>query len=343
MQPRAKRLFIPKIKTILVVLFAGLAILLLTKSILFIQRFMHDTGLTPKTVANLLFDGGVNLMSHDGATNILVLGMGGGDHVGSDLTDTMIVVSIRPSEKRMAIITLPRDVWSETLRDRINSAYHYGEEKKTGGGTVLAKSIVEEVTGLPIHYTFLIDFTGFKEIIDRVGGVNVVVHEAFTDSEFPILGRETDDCGGDKTTSCRYETIHFDAGMQTMNGDTALKYVRSRHAEGTEGSDFARGKRQQDVLLALKQKLMKPELWMSVANIKDLTTAFDRATETDMNIGELATVGKIARDIEESNIKRISIQSQLYEPPIWRYGRYVLIPSGGLESIHSYIQEELQK
>ena len=122
-----------------------------TKRVVWGKRVMDETKLTPGTVIRLLFDSGAPLQATGGRTNILLLGIAVGSHPGSDLTDTMMILSFAPENRTLAFISLPRDIWSETLQDKINSAYHYGEEKKKGGGLVLAKTIVEDVSGLPIH------------------------------------------------------------------------------------------------------------------------------------------------------------------------------------------------
>lgn len=306
-----------------------------------VSRFMKTTGVTPGFLVTLIANGGTTLRSTDGHTNILLLGIGGGDHEGSDLTDTMIVLSLDPAKEAMAMVSIPRDLWSDSLRDKINSAYHYGEEKKVGGGFVLSKATVEETVGMPVHYVFLIDFSGFQKIIDLVGGIRVNVTKAFTDPEFPVAGRENDVCGGDPALACRYEAIHFEKGEQQMNGSRALQYVRSRHAEGDEGSDFARSRRQQDVLVALKAKLTDPRVWVS-PRLPLLIQALDDATDTDLNISELATVGKLATGVSSGSIKKISFEDQLMTPPLWQYdGKYVLVPKEDSASIVQFIKAQL--
>jgi polyisoprenyl-teichoic acid--peptidoglycan teichoic acid transferase len=303
------------------------------KGLLFALRFMRTTGVTPSLLASLVVDDGVVLKSSNDRTNILILGVGGGTHEGADLTDTMMVVSLN--------VSIPRDIWSETLKDRVNSAYHYGEEKKKGGGLLLSKVVAEDVVGLPIHYSFLLDFSGFKEIIDMLGGIEVNVSKAFTDEDYPIAGKEKDSCPGDPTNRCVYETIHFDVGMQHMDGERALKYVRSRHAEGEEGSDFARGRRQQDVLVALKDTLVHPTKWVTPDRIRQLQAIFDRATDSDMNLGEMATVAKRVGSVKDEDIQKVSFDTLLYNPPTYLYGRYVLIPVRDWEEIHTFIKQKL--
>lgn len=341
MQSKIKRIVIPGILKIVFFIVAFFVIVGITKVILWSQSFMRETGLTPMTIFRLLVNTGVDLKSHGGRTNILLLGIGGGTHAGADLTDTILVVSLDAKEKKMAMISVPRDLWSDTLKDKVNSAYHYGEEKKSGGGLTLAKVIVEDMVGLPIHYVLLIDFSGFENIIDIVGGIEINVPRAFTDTEFPIAGRENDLCDGDTTFACRYESVSFASGSQHMNGETALTYIRSRHAEGNEGSDFARSRRQQEVLVALQEKLKNPPTWVPPSRAFILFEAFNRASQTDMRIGELATVGKVIVKIGSAEERRISFVDFLTQPPLWMYGRYTLVPKENFQMIHEYIKTQL--
>ncbi len=343
MEVRPKRRSLPGIGIAFVwAVVIGLAILL-SYGIVTCLRFMRTTGLTPSLAARLIVDDGEELKSTSDRTNILLLGVGGGDHEGADLTDTMMVVSLDQDQKSAAFISIPRDIWSDTLKDKVNSAYHYGEEKKEGGGLLLAKVIAEDVVGVPIHYSLLLDFSGFKEIIDLLGGINVNVSSAFTDNDYPIAGKEKDTCPGDPTNRCVYETIHFDAGMQHMDGERALKYVRSRHAEGAEGSDFARSRRQQDVLIAIKDTVVHPTRWFTVERAGKLQDVIDRATDTDMNIAQLLTVAKLIAGIPDERIEKISIDELLYNPASYLYGRYVLIPKEGWREVHTFIKDALQK
>ncbi len=342
MPSKFKRFYWPKIRLLMLFLFVAVVIGASWKLVAWGQQFKKETGLTATAIFQLIFQNGVPLKESDGRTNILVLGIGGGTHQGADLTDTLLVVSLDQKKHAVALISVPRDIWSDTLKDKVNSAYHYGEEKKKGGGLVLAKAIIEDVVGLPIQYSLVIDFSGFKKIIDLVGGVDVTVPTAFTDPDFPIEGKENDLCSGDPDFRCRYETIHFDAGVQHMDGTVALKYVRSRHAEGEEGSDFARSHRQQDVLLALKQKVLAPKRLFSPTYVLKLFGAFDDATDMDMNIGELLTVGKLLATTKSSAIEKISFENLLVSPPLWQYeGKYVLVPQEDFAAIHAFIRKKL--
>ena len=320
-----------------------LILFIVTKGILSVSRFVQNTGITPTLLFRLIFDDGIPLKSTDDKTNVLLLGIGGGAHEGSDLTDTMIVLSLNNTTHSAALVSIPRDTWSDALKDKVNSAYHYGEEKKKGGGMILAKAIAEDVVGLPIHYAVLIDFTGFKNLINLLGGIDVNVSNAFTDTHYPIPGKEQDTCPADPTNACVYEAVHFDAGAQHMDGDRALIYVRSRHAEGEEGSDFARSRRQQEVLLAFKDKIMHPAKWLTFKRLVQLPKGLDDATETDMNIGELATVGRKYIRINESQVKKVAFDDLMTQAPTYLYnGLYVLVPKEDWTTFHAYVSEMMR-
>lgn len=321
---------------VLVVLFIAV------KTILWSARFMRETGITPPLIARLVFDAGASLKSSANRTNILILGIGGGTHEGFDLTDSMMVLSLDNKNNSMAFISVPRDIWSDTLKDRVNSAYHYGEDKKKGGGLLLSKVVVEDILGIAIHYAVVIDFSGFQNVIDEIGGIDVNVPAAFTDTKYPKPGMENATCPGDPTNACVYETVHFDAGLQHMDGARALIYARSRHAENDEGSDFARSRRQQLIMVALKNKLVNPFQWFTPARFNSLPKVVDDSTDMDMNMAEALTIGKRFAQTKESDIKKISFDDKLEVPPSYVYGRYVLVPIEDWQGIQDYIKSELQ-
>jgi len=199
-----------------------------------------------------LFAWGVDFLNPPkGQVNFLVLGVGGENHTAADLTDTIMFASLNQQTGEVVLVSLPRDIWVDELKTKLNSVYHYQG----------IEGVEREVTAIldqPVNYYFLIDFNGVVEIIDLLGGVEVSVERAFDDYRFPLPGKENDLCGGDLDFNCRYEHIRFDQGRQLMNGSVALKYIRSRNAEGEEGTDFARGKRQQNLIAALKEKILDP-------------------------------------------------------------------------------------
>lgn len=316
-----------------------------------VYQFVKVNNISPRLIMSLFNNPAAHFKSFQNRTNILVLGMAGGDHDGADLTDSIILLSVDFENKNIALISIPRDIWLPSLKDKINTAYHYGEKKKAGGGLALAKAAVEEVTGLPVYYGWVIDFFGFKRIIDEVGGIDVEATEGFIDNYYPIEGKENDFCGGDTTFACRYETIEFFTGLQHMDGEKALKYTRSRYAESLQGTDFSRSKRQQAVLLAFKQKVIKSSYWRNPSKLKVLIEAFENMTVTDMNWSEKILLFRFFLQLKDQNIVHVTLDTGtendtngfLIHPPVWQYkGLWVLAPkSGNFTQIHDYIKCQL--
>ncbi len=281
-----------------------------------------------------------NLKTVNGAVNILLLGIPGGTHDGPTLSDTIVVVHADLSDKTVKTLGIPRDVWSESLRDKINSAYAYGEAKQEGGGMILARAEVAAIIGQPVHYAAVINFDNFRELIDSLGGITVDVERSFTDHKFPIAGKEADECGGDPEYRCRYETIQFSKGRTTMNGEIALKFVRSRQAEGEEGTDFARNKRQELVLAAVKESVLRKLATPSVGTLRDLYRTFDSFLIRDISNQQAADIVRTLIVKKNIQIEALTIPRELFTvPPTYQYdGRYVLIPKdGSIERIHDYV------
>ncbi len=303
-----------------------LVLFLFAKAVIWTSRFIRES----------------TLDSSGGRTNILILGVGGGAHEGADLTDTIMVLSLDPAKKAVALISIPRDIWSDTLKDKVNTAYHYGELKQKDGGLLLSKVIMEDVIGMPIHYAVVIDFSGFTKVIDAVGGIDVNVPEAFTDTKYPKPGMEQATCPDDPTNACVYETVHFDAGIQHMDGARALIYARSRHAEGDQGSDFARGRRQQIIMVALKDRFTHPLQWITLSRLQALPKLLDDATDMDMTFARVLTVGRRFASVNQDQIKKISFDQLLENPPAYLYNNlYVLVPTTSWGDVHLYIKNQL--
>ena len=205
---------------------------------------------------------------------------------------------------------------------------------------ILAKSTVEEIVGLPVHYALVIDFSGFKEIIDVLGGIEVDVERSFVDEKYPIPGKENDECEGDPEFKCRYETLSFEKGKVTMDGETALKFVRSRNAEGDEGTDLARAARQQKVIVALKNKILSLKILLSPKKLLAVYDEMKKSIETDID-GPTAAI--LVRRILESrdNVEQHVVSEEfLTNPPISpRYdNQYVFLPKDGdWEPLHSWV------
>ncbi len=226
------------------------------------------------------------LQPQRGRTNIVVLGIGGENHAGQDLTDTMMFVSVDHQTGKIVTVSSPRDIWIAELRTKLNSVYHY--EGQAG-----VKSQVSKIVGQPVDYFVLLDFGALTRVVDALGGVAVNVERAFDDYQYPIVGKENDLCDGDRELKCRYQQVHFDAGWQMMDGDTALKYVRSRYAQGEEGTDFAREARQQRLIAAIKTKMFSPYWLTHPQKAWEIFDIFKSNVQTDLPQNEYGEFFKV--------------------------------------------------
>lgn len=291
-----------------------------------------------KTIYNFIYVPADIVSSNNNKINILLMGKSGADHDGADLTDTIMIVSIPLDKGEIKTISIPRDVWIPELMAKINSAYYWGKNgsayfplQDTGGGISFAKRIVGKIVGQPIQYGVVLDFSAFKDIIDAVGGISVDVDRPFVDNYYPIKGKENDECEGDVAYKCRYETVIFNSGIQTMDGETALKFVRSRHSKGDEGTDIARVARQQKVIRAIKNKISEPKTYLSIKRVKAILSVANKYIETDIGI---PTIGVIARKVLE-NIDSVSQENfpedLIKVPPTSNIynNLYVFIPKAG--------------
>jgi LCP family protein required for cell wall assembly len=306
----------------------------------------EKVGLTNYTevITNFIFAPTSKIESVGGRTNILILGKGGQGHEASNLTDSIIFASVSHPNSGISLFSLPRDIWIPAIRAKINSAYYWGKQKEEGGGLILAKSTVEEIVGVPVHYGMVVDFSGFIKIVDVVGGVEVDVERGFVDEKYPIPGRENDLCDGDPVFACRYETIKFEEGKQVMNGDTALKFVRSRNAEGREGTDLARAARQQKVLLAIRQKVLTPGVLVSPKKLLAIWNVVKDSVETDISASQGAILLRRALAGRGKFQTYVLDEELLTNPPIsprWD-NQYVFIPKAGdWGQIHSWVSQRL--
>lgn len=309
----------------------------------------------------LIFTRSINIEKHDDRINFLLLGVAGGEHEGPQLTDTLLFASLDPDKNEVVLVSVPRDLYLGDLKGKINTAYILGEEKKKGGGLILAKAAVAKIINQQIDYALKIDFAGFTKAVDLVGGIDVDVQNSFDDWEYPIMTRENDLCGKSQeeaqslaTSSakpqeifpCRFERLHFDKGPQKMNGETALKFVRSRNAEGEEGTDFARSRRQQKVMVAFKDKLFTAETFLNPFKIISLYKVLAANIDSDIQMSKLDDFIRLAKKMKEARIKNAVLESLLVNPPLWEYGgAWILIPRTGEDNfteIQKYVRCEIE-
>jgi len=271
--------------------------------------------------------------------NLLILGEAGEGCKGASLTDTIMFASV--SKGSMVLLSVPRDIWYSPLKTKINSLYFYG-------GFPKLEEALRGILGQDIDASVLVDFGTFIKIIDFFGGVDIYVDGAFDDFRYPIPGKEEDLCGGDKTFACRYEHIHFDSGWQHMNGETALKFARSRQSNGDEGTDYARSRRQQKVIVALKNKIFSPWFLRKPEDVFTFWRLLSQGLKTNLRVGDLLSLAKFISSLPSLRVKTFVLdgwetdEGYLYHPKKHSSGQWVLLPHGDRWSeIHQFVNSIL--
>lgn len=269
--------------------------------------------------------------------NVLLLGMGGAGHNGAYLTDTIILVSIKPQEKKLALISIPRDLVVPIPQygyRKVNNINAFAELNQKGSGGQTTKKILESIFDLPIHYYVRIDFNGFKQLIDSLGGLRIYVDKGFTDYLYPDAKEG-------------YETISFKEGEQVMEGETALKYVRSRHGNNGEGSDFARSRRQQKVLISLKDQILSWNTFLNIQKINSILKTLTAHISTDLGWGEMVGMLNLKDSFAEPNITYLVLEAGpngLLKNNIGLSGSYILEPrSGNFDEIRLVMKNIFEK
>ncbi len=252
--------------------------------------------------------------------NFLLLGIGGAGHAGPELTDTMLLASYQPSSNKVGMISIPRDLTVNIQGygyRKINAVNAYAEMDAQGTGVDATAAMIKIILGQTVDYTIKVDFGGFEEILNDVGGIDVYVDNSFIDTTYPL-----DDKAGN------VQTVNFSAGWTHMTGATALKYARSRHGNNGEGSDFARAVRQQKVLLALKDRALSLNVLLNPAKLNNIISTVRKNISTDMSIWDMVRVAAYVSKIDTKtiNLKVLDTASNspLYSTMI--NDAYVILP-----------------
>jgi len=251
----------------------------------------------------------------DGRVNILLLGKGGAGHDGPDLTDTILIASIDPIAKEVALLSLPRDLWVKSSaggQSKINAVYanaKYGvlndytvkqqtdavkaEAEKAGVKAI--EDTVTSVLGIPIHYFGMVDFQGFAQAINAVGGIDINVKTEVYDTFIQA----------DNNNNPLIAAV----GQQHFDGKHALLYAQSRH--GSLRGDFDRTERQREVIVALKDKILSLGTFANPLKVNQLIDAVGDHVSTDFTTNELKRVYDIVKDVPSAKIASIG----LADPP----------------------------
>lgn len=319
------------------------------------------------TAISFMLPGGAKIATDDyGNTNILLVGIDRRSYqpyqyTGPDgslarngfLADTIIVATLSPDSEIVKMVSLPRDLWVKVpafeglseQHTKINAVHALGDRfgYVDSGGMGLLKNVVEEIVGVPIHYWARVDFEAFVQGVDAVDGVDLYVENAFTDYMYPRAGYEN------ASWDERYELVTFETGWQHMDGETALKYARSRHALGVEGSDFARSARQQNVISAVANKVLTSETLFSLDRLRGLYGAVSNNVATNIQLGEMPMFYQFAKNFSSFQTEGFVLGGTDIDPPLLYHpdpnlfgGAYVLIPTAGQDDyseIHEWTKD----
>ena len=318
------------IGTLVVLLLGGLAV-----------HRMSDFGLAISQQAP--FSTQTNFMSGSGRINLLVLGYGGVGHDGAYLTDSMILISLIPSDHATTVISVPRDLWVQVPPNsgqyaKINTAYQDGfyngynglPAGQNAGGAEAAEK-VSEVVGLPVNYWLTMNFDGFRSLVDALGGVEINVPVAFT-AQYPV--------NDDPSINANWKIIHFNTGPQHMDGEQAIEYARARYVLSplSQGTDFARSVRQQQLISAILARARQVSAWPSLLNA---TNALQNAIYTNLSLTDLALFSE-KLDLSHAGHVGLTNQNVLVNAQS-SDGQDILLPTNGdWGAIASYVNSNLK-
>jgi polyisoprenyl-teichoic acid--peptidoglycan teichoic acid transferase len=237
------------------------------------------------------------------------------DETGPNHTDSMMVVTIDPVGLSAGILSLPRDMWVDIPNvgvDRINQANFFGEAYNyPGGGPALAVETVEALLGVKINYYATVNFDAFVEIVDEIGGIDIVVPEAIDDPTYP------DSCYG-------YDPFSIASGEQHLDGALALKYARTR---ATLGGDVDRAGRQQAVVLAVRERILRLDMLPQlIRSAPAIWQTLQKNVRTNLTLEEALQLALLTQDIPRSSIKTAVIDYDYVYPETTLDGRQVLVP-----------------
>lgn len=221
--------------------------------------------------------------------NIVLIGIGGDAHPGrgKDLADAIMVLSLKPSTRQAAMISIPRDYYvslGSHGKHRINAAHALGEREEPGRGPALVMDAAQAILGQPMHAYVRIDFAAFEKIIDELGGVDIYVHRPFYDFLFKD---------------------GFSQGWQHMNGNRALRFARYRYVLSEEGNNYARELRQQQVLAAIRDKIrsLSPQQALRLVNVARTVSSH---TSTNLTTGQMVELYTLYRNMRKEQLRHVS-------------------------------------
>ena len=231
-----------------------------------------------------------------GRINVLLLGIAGNGNAGGNLTDTIMIASIDTKNNKIALLSLPRDLYikipNTSYQTKINAVYKI--DLKNNKDISYLKNTIKNITGLTVDYYIVANFSGFEKFVDIIGGINIDVKRDIYDPHYP-------------GPNYSYELFEIKKGFHKMDGSTALKYARERHND-PEG-DFGRAKRQQQVLQAIKNKLFSTQIIFNPFKLNALLNNLERNIKTDASLAEIKSFLNLSKNIDTQNITNVVVDA----------------------------------
>jgi polyisoprenyl-teichoic acid--peptidoglycan teichoic acid transferase len=258
--------------------------------------------------------------------NILVLGVDRRADGGDQNADVIIIAHLDLIQKKLSAVSIPRDLLVDIPGigpDKINGSYNYGVEANPDdpiAGVVKVRDTVEYVFGVPIDGYTLLDFDGFRAVVDAADGIEVDVPAPIHDEAYP-----TEDYGT--------KTVDFAQGPQELDGERALEYVRTRHGD----SDDGRRDRQRQVLLALFEKGKQLK---SATRADNVILALGDSIQTSFPLEQQLTLARLAYGMEESAITITSLGQPILQEGSTPDGRWAYV--GDMNEIVAFVQSALE-
>jgi polyisoprenyl-teichoic acid--peptidoglycan teichoic acid transferase len=276
-------------------------------------------------------------MSTNKRTNMLIMGYGGTGHDGAYLTDSLLVVSLLPQSHHTSLVSVPRDLWVQnpyTTASNVNAIYTVASntnQNPAAGGKATAEEVAK-ITGLNIKYWMTINFAGFRDLIDSIGGVDIYVPDSFS-ANYPQ--------NDDPEVDASWKVITFTKGNMHMDGETAMEYSRARYVidNKAEASDFARSARQQIIVKAVLAKMKQISSWPHLFSALD---ALQHTIYTNMSLADLVQFG-FAMDLNSQQTAHIGLSVEnVLDFETSDDGQSILVPQNDdWSAVATYVQQHL--
>lgn len=267
---------------------------------------------------NVIYEPGQTLPTWSGTRRITILLLGIDEREieeGPWRTDTMMLLTLDPVTMLPGILSIPRDLWVSIPgngEDRINTAHFWGDVYDyPGGGPALAVETVEYNLGVPVDYYVRVNFKGFVKLVDEIGGIDINVKETIDDPEYPDYNNG-------------YDPLYIEAGQHHFDGELALKYARTRHSSA---GDFGRADRQQEVMLAIFNKVSDPANFSRlVTRAPELFKTLENSVQTNLTLEQIIALANLARTVDRSKIRFGIIDQTCTQFATTPEGWQILIP-----------------